>query len=199
MDMKPELWITLLVGIGTVAIALITVWAIFEAPKRALEVQRKLDMEREAKQRRLNLFKTLMTYRATLLAPQFVQALNMIELEFDAPEEKDIRDAWKELLDQFGNWTGDQRAIDKANELIAELLLKMGKTLGYSFDKVYIKKGAYYPKAHEDVEDEQNALRRKLLALLAGETKLPVAVFEQKFQEIIPPERKTLAAGENQH
>lgn len=44
-----------------------------------------------------------MTYRATFLAPNFVQALNLIDVEFTAKSEKPIRDAWKVLLDHFAD------------------------------------------------------------------------------------------------
>src|SRR5262245_52923764 len=98
---KPQDWITLGVSIATVIMSGLTIWAILRGYIKALEVQRKLDEEREAKDRKLWVFKTLMSYRATGLAPQFVQALNIIELEFDKPEEKHITDTWKELLDHF--------------------------------------------------------------------------------------------------
>jgi hypothetical protein len=191
------------IGVCTLALYALTVWAIFRAPVRALQIQRQLDEEREFRQRRLNVFKTLMTYRATFLAQQFVQALNMIEVEFNRPEEKGIRDSWKELLDLYGNWTQETNGPEKAQELTAELLIRMGKSLGYDFDKVYIKKGAYHPMFHVNVEEEQHELRRRLLRLLAGETKLPVAVFEQKFQDIILDSiadtvvEKALAAGDD--
>ena len=35
----------------------------------------------------------------------------------------------------------DKRDIETAESLLAELLVKMRKTLGYDFDKVYIKNG----------------------------------------------------------
>jgi len=42
--------------------------------------------------------------------------------------------------------------------LLAELLVKMGSVLGYQFDKVYVKKGVYYPEGLGDIEREQHAL-----------------------------------------
>ncbi len=57
----------------------------------------------------------------------------------------------------------------------------MGARLGYQFDRVYVKKGVYYPEGLGDMEQEQHALRKRLLSLLAGQAKLPVAIFEEKF------------------
>jgi hypothetical protein len=67
------------------------------------------------------------------------------------------------------------------------MLMRMGKGLSYDFDKVYIKKGFYYPEGLGNIEAEQHALRRSLLALLSGKgMKLPVAIFTQGFQPLSP-------------
>jgi len=75
--------------------------AIVVGPVLALEMQRRLDARREARTRKLLVFKTLMGNRATPLSPLFVQALNLIDIEFDGKDEKPVRDAWKVLLDHF--------------------------------------------------------------------------------------------------
>ena len=61
------------------------------------------------------------------------------------------------------------------------MLVKMGSSLGYTFDKVYVKKASYYPEGLGDMELEQHALRKGLLRVLAGEASIPIAVFEQTF------------------
>lgn len=188
--MKPEI----VVGIATLVVYTITVIAIVVAPIVALKVQRKADEAREAKGRRLWIFKTLMSNRATRLNPNFVQALNMIDIEFTDKSEKDVRDAWKELQNHYSDWgmktpqqrqVDDKNDIDKAGDLLAELLVKMGKVLGYEFDRVYVKKACYYPEGLGNIEQEQHALRGALLNLLSGRgAKLPIAVFTQDFQPL---------------
>ncbi len=91
--MSAEVWI----GVATIA-------AIILGPVLALQIQRKLDQERETKNRKLGIFRTLMSYRATRLAPLFVQALNLIDIEFTERSEKPVRDAWKELQDHYSDW-----------------------------------------------------------------------------------------------
>jgi hypothetical protein len=183
-------------GIVAVVVSLISIGAIFYAPIIALRAQRKGDEEREKKGRKLWIFKTLMSNRATRLNANFVQALNMIDIEFTDVTEKSVRDSWKELLDHYTAWgakTEAQRKVDeksdieRSTDLLAEMLMKMGKGLDYDFDKVYIKKGFYYPEGLGNIEAEQHALRRSLLALLSGTgMKLPVAVFTQDFQSLSP-------------
>src|SRR6202521_4115743 len=88
--------------IGTI-LSGITIFAIYYGPIKALKIQRTLDAEREERNRKLSIFKTLMSYRVTRLAPPFVQALNLIDVEFTANNEKEktVREAWKELNDLY--------------------------------------------------------------------------------------------------
>lgn len=85
-------------------IDVLTIVAILLGPIVALQLQTMLDKSRTTRSRKLSVFKTLMTYRATTLAPHFVEALNVIDVEFTADSEKPVRDAWKVLLDHFSDW-----------------------------------------------------------------------------------------------
>lgn len=165
----------------SVSATLLTIAAILVSPVIALELEKWLSNRRATKDRKLYIFKTLMAYRATPLSPFFVQALNLIDVEFASAKEKPVRDAWKELLDHFYNYKATANAEEKSRDLTAVLLAAMGDSLGYDFDKVYLKKAAYYPEGLGNVEIEQRALRRNVLDLLDGKRKFPVAVFEQKF------------------
>jgi hypothetical protein len=179
----------LLLGIIGAVLSTITIFAIYYGPISALRIQRQLDEDREARNRKLQLFKTLMMYRATPLNLNFVQALNLIDVEFtgNGEKEKTVRDAWKELLDHFDHVAAAANPAERSSELMAVLLCAMGKCLGYDFDKVYVKKAAYYPLFAVNVEEEQHTLRKQVLELLDGKgtRKLPVAVFEQKFPDLI--------------
>jgi hypothetical protein len=133
-------------------IDVLTIVAILLGPIVALQLQTMLDKSRTTRSRKLSVFKTLMTYRATTLAPHFVEALNVIDVEFTADSEKPVRDAWKVLLDHFSDLGEMMRSgatissalIDKSATLTTALLITIGKSLGYDFDEVQIKKGAYY-------------------------------------------------------
>lgn len=194
--MTTETVLTLLVAVFSLVVAIASVIATYKAPLHALRVQRELDEKKERNGRKLSIYKTLMANRVTRLNPNFVQALNSIDMEFNAASESEqaIRDAWKELNNHYAEWGAkseqqrkedDKADIEKATNLLTELLLMMGKSLGYPFDRVAIKKGFYYPEGLVNIEMEQHALRGAVLNLLSGKgAKLPVAVFEQRFQEI---------------
>jgi hypothetical protein len=190
-----------------IVLSIITIIAIIAGPILALEMQRRLDEQREERNRKLWVFKTLMSFRATPLSPSFVQALNLIDVEFSNKNEaeKSVRTKWKILLDHFGE-LGKPKAPDmseKTATLTANLLLAMAKSLNYDFDEVDIKKGVYYPLGLGNVEQEQHAVRRGVLDVLQGRRRIPVGVFEDRFAPInIPvlderPEAKELPqAGE---
>ena len=190
----------ILLGVVGLLLSAVTIAAIYYGPIAALRIQRTLDEDREARNRKLYIFKTLMSNRITRLNPAFIQALNLIDVEFIAngSQEKGVRDAWKELNDLYSNYGTTPNAEEKVTELLSALLSVMGKCLGYDFDKVYLKKGAYYPKGLVDVELEQHSLRRQLLEVLdgTGRRKVPVAVFEQKFPEVNMPAKPDGAAND---
>lgn len=127
----------------------------------------------------------------TPLSPQFVQSLNLLDLEFNgkSDKEKTIRERWKILLDHFNNYNAVKEPVEKGRELTAELLKAISQYFDYDFDEVYLKRGGYYPKFFSDVEEEQHAVRRGLLDVLNGNRRIPVGIFEQKFPEPIdvPP------------
>ena len=52
-------------GVVGLVLSAITIFAIYYGPIKALKIQRQLDQEREARNRKLLIFKTLMSNRAT--------------------------------------------------------------------------------------------------------------------------------------
>jgi len=192
-----------ILGIIGLILSAVTIFAISYGPIAALRIQRQLDEEREVRNRKVGIFKTLMSYRVTRLSPLYVQALNLIDVEFTGGNEKEraVRNAWRELNDLYANYKTTPNALEKSNDLNAALLAAMADCLGFQFDKVYLKKGAYYPEFLMNVETEGHTLRRVLLELLDGKgtRKLPVAVFEQRFPDLVDDAQKNVpAAGQKE-
>ena len=161
---------------------LLTIVAIVVGPVLAVQIQKIIDKTHEDKNRKMWLFSNLMATRATPLSPLHVEALNRIDIEFY--KNKKVTDAWKLLLDNFDNYPIYPKATDfqvklnscveRSNELLTNLLYEMAKSLSYDFDKVHLKRGAYVPKGHADLELEQQDMRRSLLEILIGKKSLPV-------------------------
>ena len=144
----------------------VTVTAIIVGPVLALFAQRTLDWMREKKNRRAQLYLTIMSLRATWLHPDSLRALNSIDTIFDRRRDKKIRDAWAEVLRQTGvprgtteeeNRAWDQRLLD----LRVDLYQAIGNAVGYDHTVDYIKTRLYAPQYHIDVELEQNQIRKQ--------------------------------------
>ena len=170
---------------------IITVLAIIAGPILAVQAQKWLEAVRYKKQRRLNLFHTLMSTRATRLSIEHVSALNMIDIEFygrkvfgirfQTPKEKAVTNAWKNYNDRLigVNPPPDQQALlfAQRDDAFIAMLYEMSKALGYDFDEVQLKRDCYRPAGHGQLEDDQFWLRKGMLEILAGKRALPVKQF----------------------
>ena len=157
--------------------------AVLLAPVVALQIQRWLEDYRREQDRKEWIFKTLMATRAETLSRDHVNALNMIDIEYHADKKGTrITGKWREYLDHLGNYpkegSEDQRDRwgDKKGEILADLLMEMSIYLGYTFEKLTIKKAIYIPQAYSDIEFEQTAIRRGVLDIMLGRKPVPIEV-----------------------
>ncbi|WP_200157127.1 DUF6680 family protein [Allochromatium vinosum] len=153
--------------------------AVFLGPIVSVRLTRYLDDKREIRERKLNIFKTLMATRAYNVSWAHVEALNRIDLEFNKnhKKEKEVIDAWKEYLDLLSDSdVPNDQWVTKRVELLVELLHKMAKVLRYDFDKTHIKNSSYSPRVHSQTEVEQNTLRKELIEVLEGLRSLPMEI-----------------------
>lgn len=153
--------------------------AVLLGPIIAVQLTRYLDNKKEERERKLQVFKTLMATRAYTVSWDHVVALNRIDLEFDKGDinEKAVIEAWKAYLDLLCDKSipPEQWSI-KRIDLFVELLHKMAQVLDYDFDKTHIKNSSYSPVAHGNIEEEQKALRTGLIEVLAGKRSIPMTV-----------------------
>jgi hypothetical protein len=168
----------------TIATNIVTVIVVFVSPIIAIQVQVYLDRKREIKKRKLGIFKTLMGTRMSRLSVNHVDALNMIDLEFDGKDknESKVIEAWNKYRTHLFR---DNRGLDEEKmkawqeeglDLFVVLLDKMAKCLDYDFDSNELKRNAYAPIAYEDEEKNQRLLREGMLQILFREQALRVAL-----------------------
>jgi hypothetical protein len=167
----------------------LTVVAIFCGPIAALLAQRGLDRFREKKNRRFQLYTTLMSLRSDPLNPDHVKALNSLDAIFDGRgKDARVRDAWGRMLAHLGtdsatpNW--EATLIDKR----VDLYQAVGKAVGYDHTIEYIKTRLYAPTYFNEVITEQNQIRQGLAKALTGALKVEVA-------EPAPPAARGVGAG----
>lgn len=168
-------------------------WAVIGAtvlgPILAVQAQKAVEAFRERRGRKIRLFEKLMATRAARVAPEHVRALNMIDLVFygerifgvqrRSTKELRILDSWKEYLDHLNNRGDDEQLMQwaaKGDELFTNLLYAISDDIGFKFDRVQLKRGAYSPIAHGELEAEQSELRRASLSLVTGKHALKMNV-----------------------
>jgi hypothetical protein len=153
--------------------------AVLLGPIIAVQLTRSLDNKKEERERKLQVFKTLMATRAYTISWDHVVALNRIDLEFDKDnkKEKAVIEAWKAYLDLLceRSLMPEQWAV-KRLDLLVELLHKMAQVLDYDFDKTHIKNSSYSPVAHGNIENEEKAIRTSLIEVLEGKRSVPMQV-----------------------
>jgi len=149
----------------------IMILAVFLGPITAVQLTRFLDARTAAKQRKLDIFKTLMSTRQYTTNWDHVMTLNRIDLEFSSKNAKgkSVVEAWKAYLDLLNDksMTPEQWGT-KRLDLLVDLLHKMSIVLDYDFDKTHIKNSSYSPMAHGNIDIQQNAIRQGLLEVLEG-------------------------------
>lgn len=160
----------------------LTIIAIISAPISALWIQSKLDERKETRKRRLEIFKTLMATRASVLSQDHIKALNMIDIEFYGDKRyKKVREAWRAYLhartQSPATTEVEQIQFNKDCEAtLTELLVAMGEALGYDFDSTHIRQSIYKPQGHVTEENYQMFMRAQLVKLFSGEISLPMDV-----------------------
>lgn len=167
---------------------ILTILALFIGPIMAVQVQKFIEATREAKNRRVWIFKTLMATRGAILSADHVAALNRIDLEFsDNDKFHGVIEAWKLYFDNLCIHTTTEAQtvawVNRNEDLLADLLFAMSRSLGYKFDRSLIKRNIYTPGAHGRIERENQTIRERLLDMFEGRATLPINVAEVGFNE----------------
>jgi hypothetical protein len=162
----------------------LNILAILLSPLIALQVGKWLDNFSNKKRRKEEIFNTLMETRAQAISYEHVRALNKIDIAFS--NDAQITRSWNVYRDHLNSYPQNPTDADQkiwnstAADKLAELLYEMAKLLGYDFDIVMLKKGAYIPIAHGRLETEQALIRMGLVKLFVDHQPLRVELIDKK-------------------
>lgn len=158
-------------------------------PILAVQAQKFVEIIRERRQQKLWVFHTLMATRAARLSTEHVQALNMVDLTFyghrlfgvqrRSKREQTVLDSWREYLDHLDTHFDSDQASNwrtRGEELFINLLHGIAVDVGFTFDRVQLKKHIYSPVAHGRLEEEQEKLRHLAIKVLSGENPVSMNV-----------------------
>ena len=151
--------------------------AIILGPILAVRITEYLRESKDSKNRKVHIFRNLMGTRSAQLAAMHIEALNLVELEFQSKkrQEQKVLDAWRLYVDHLKDHSYPKETwLTRKNELLVDLLYEMSVSLGYNFDKVQIKSGSYYPAGYEENSNNRLETQKMWLEVLKGERHLPM-------------------------
>lgn len=156
--------------------------ATFFGPIVAIQVERWLARQREKEDRRLAIFRTLMSTRATTLTAEHVNALNAIPIEFYG--RKSVIDRWEEYFAHLHKKDMDQKHwILRRIDLLNTLLATMGADLKYKFNAREME-SVYSPQGHNAIENAQLTILEGLADVFRGKQVLPMEVTNLRDEKI---------------
>ncbi|MHB8542024.1 MAG: DUF6680 family protein [Candidatus Acidiferrales bacterium] len=137
--MQPSYW-------GLTISEWLTITAIVLGPILAVAMQLAMQARKAKRDQKLWVFNTLMGLRATIVNETFVQAFNLVDVVFY--KHPDIRKKRQQFLSVTDGAAGREltaQELDRCKDLVAEMLAKIGRELGFVFDHSEIKNTGYYP------------------------------------------------------
>jgi hypothetical protein len=154
--------------------AIAIVFATLFGPILAVYVTRVIDRSRERRHRQTEVFRALMRSRRANLSPDYVNALNIVEIEFSGVDtvESAHRDLFRHLniQSQLPDWPEALRRLQ------TRLMYAIAVHLGYRMEQLDVLEGGYTPVAWGNIEDNQRAILKALAELLSGTRTLPVEI-----------------------
>lgn len=172
---------------------ILMVFAVLAGPLLAVQVQKWLETRRDRRARQLHIFRVLMATRHAAISPGHVEALNMIDVDFQSVHA--VTSAWKAYLDHLSNapqedpkdpalWKARNATwAERSPEILAHLLHAMATSLGYRFDETHLKRHVYSPRGLADLEIDQLIIRRGAAMLLSNQTALRIVDASQRPSE----------------
>jgi len=156
---------------------LVMIVALFVGPIAAVQITEYLRSTKDSQKRKEHIFRTLMATRSSSLSYAHIEALNLVEIEFNSsiPKEKKVIDCWRLYIAHLNakNYPMDIWQT-KRGELLIDLLYEISTLLGYAHDKAQIQSGAYYPQGYVNVENDNAETRQLWLEVLRGKRQIPM-------------------------
>jgi hypothetical protein len=160
-------------------------------PILAVQAQKWVERATETRRRKRWIFEMIMSNRATRVADENIRALNSIDLVFrptvfNGSKNRQVILAWRALFGELtqGLRDGETDAVlvnswtNRCNDLYVRLEGAMAAALGFKFTDEELRRGIYYPRAHNERELAQQAILHSVKRLLEGGSAINMRVVE---------------------
>jgi hypothetical protein len=148
---------------------------VFREARRAL-IQEETEKIKIIRERQHLVFRQMMAYRANPLDKNFVQAFNVIRMDFQTSPE--VVTAWKALFKNLSTKQMEGPEHNEArNDLRADLLLKMSNVLNYDFTIQELKNEGYLAQAHLDELNMRAVILKNMHDILTDKKSFPISIY----------------------
>jgi hypothetical protein len=156
---------------------------------------READARRAASDRRsdkMRVFRELMGHRYNVTHPNYVAALNLVQIEF--PDVVPVMNALSSYLAAFH----PDRSIrpdcaETRQKAIIRLLTALANDLGYELEQLDVMQQVYAPQGWANEAEQQSAIRNLFAEIASGKRALPVlTIIPQTFVEDLGNDRSAV-------
>jgi hypothetical protein len=159
----------------TLAILLVTCWAVYWGPIKAVKVARE-EEKRDARTRnKTSVFASLMKTRRTRIDLEHVSALNLIQLYFF--DEKSILETYKKYITLLNRPVttdlSDSLARERDDAFI-ELAYEIARSLGYAHDRKELQDLAYLPSGWATEQETTKKMQALFIDLLENKRSIGI-------------------------
>ena len=163
-------------GISTETWAIVL--ATFAGPVIAILVSMWLTSRNERRgqlrNRRFNIFRTLLATRGQAITQDHVAALNLVEVDYYGVVK--VIGAWRIYMDHLSSGPRGRRMTeaestffeDKRTDLLAKLLHLVAVELGFRMSDLDLKRGGYAPSGWLDRDQLDTSMKEAAVALFSG-------------------------------
>ena len=182
------LFVFLIVVVGALfllpsyVIEICNIVALILGPVLGVYLVKQHDKDEQIKQRRWEIFRTLILTWKDPLSREFVTAFNLIQIEFYG--KSDVMQAWNELFIAFDkppvrdgskNYVEDlQKYNEGLDSLLSQLISAVAKCL--DLDSLKLHEGGYKPKGLEISENDENIRSQLMTQVLMGNQSISVSI-----------------------
>jgi hypothetical protein len=183
--MAEPFWTLKLTDCINFLILIATIVAIVYGPIKAVEITRRKDLERDAEARKRLILSALMRTRKMVMNPDHVGALNQVQLEFF--NYANVLQTYRAYIANLSETVPPPgNALDnflaRRNDLFFDLLHTIAQASGVTIDRHELDRLAYVPFGWQTEQNEVQAFRTGMLAILNGQRPLLVAAAQAQFQ-----------------
>jgi len=152
----------------------LTIAALIIGPIAAWLLSHWMTLSKEARDRKMNIFRTLMATRSFILRfrTEHVGVLNTIPIEFDGNEK--VINAWNAYLFEMNSLQNDQELWRRRDARFFDLLYQISKAIGYKHDVDFLKNTTYAPSGYGDEVEDWLKVRKWLAEVAEKNRPIPI-------------------------